>query len=102
MVPHAVGGFQHPDGGLMATKPYASGGADINRMSDYCGGCAYDPKRRVGTRLPLPGGLLGVLARNAERLGGNYRMRQPVAGLARLGDVEAVVAHEAEGVRPPP
>jgi len=26
--------------GLMATKPYGGGGAYIDRMSDYCGGCA--------------------------------------------------------------
>ena len=32
----------------MATKPYTSGGAYINRMSDYCGGCRYRPKVRVG------------------------------------------------------
>jgi deoxyribodipyrimidine photolyase-related protein len=32
----------------MTTKPYAAGGAYINRMSDYCGGCPYDPKRRTG------------------------------------------------------
>ena len=36
------------DDGAMATKPYVSGGAYINRMSDYCGGCRYDPRKRVG------------------------------------------------------
>ena len=48
MLPNVVGMSQHADGGLMATKPYASGGAYINRMSDYCGGCRYDPKKRLG------------------------------------------------------
>ena len=48
MLPNVVGMSQHADGGLIATKPYVSGGAYINRMSDYCGACAYDPKVRVG------------------------------------------------------
>jgi deoxyribodipyrimidine photolyase-related protein len=32
----------------MATKPYAAGGAYINRMSDYCRGCRYDRSARTG------------------------------------------------------
>jgi deoxyribodipyrimidine photolyase-related protein len=48
MVPNVVGMSQHADGGLMATKPYAGGGAYINRMSDYCGPCPYRPSVRLG------------------------------------------------------
>ena len=48
MVPNVVGMSQHADGGLMATKPHASSGAYINRMSDYCGDCTYRPTVRLG------------------------------------------------------
>jgi deoxyribodipyrimidine photolyase-related protein len=48
MVPNVVGMSQHADGGLMATKPYAGGGAYINRMSDYRGECPYRPSVRLG------------------------------------------------------
>jgi len=48
MVPNVVGMSQYADGGMLATKPYASGGAYIDRMSDHCKGCRYDRKQRVG------------------------------------------------------
>ena len=30
------------------SKPYISGGAYIDRQSNYCKGCKYDPTKRVG------------------------------------------------------
>lgn len=36
MLPNVVGMSQYADGGRMTTKPYTSGGAYINRMSDLC------------------------------------------------------------------
>ena len=76
MVPNVVGMSQHADGGFMATKPYAGGGAYINRMSDYCGGCVYDPKVRVGDHAcPFTAGYWAFLHRTRPRLAGNPRMR---------------------------
>ncbi|MEP6852526.1 MAG: cryptochrome/photolyase family protein [bacterium] len=96
MVPNVVGMSQHADGGIMATKPYAAGGAYINRMSDYCGGCAYTPSVRVGPKAcPYTAGYWEFLARNRERLAGNHRMAQPLRGLDRLRDLEATVAEAA-------
>ena len=39
---------QDADGGLPASTPYVSGGAHLNKMSDHCGDCDHDPKKRVG------------------------------------------------------
>ena len=95
MVANVVGMSQHGDGGVLATKPYAAGGAYIDRMSDYCGGCRYDPKKRLGEdACPFTAGYWAFLDRNRERLAGNQRMRQPLAGLGRLKGLEAVVDQE--------
>ncbi|RYY64079.1 MAG: cryptochrome/photolyase family protein, partial [Comamonadaceae bacterium] len=47
-LPNTVGMSLFADGGRFVTKPYAAGGAYINRMSDYCTGCRYKPTVRSG------------------------------------------------------
>ncbi len=42
---------QFADGGLLASKPYAATGQYINRMSNYCRQCRYDPKEALGYHL---------------------------------------------------
>lgn len=103
MAPNVIGMSQYADGGILATKPYTSGGSYINRMSDSCAGCHYRPGTRLGERAcPFTAGYWAFLARNAEALGGNHRMGRPLAGMARLGDLGAVVQQElARGDSPP-
>jgi deoxyribodipyrimidine photolyase-related protein len=103
MTANVVGMSQYADGGRMSTKPYASGGAYINKMSDYCGGCRYDPKVRVGDHAcPYTAGYWAFLARHEERLAANHRMRRPVQGLHRLTDLDALVEQEqARGSQAP-
>jgi deoxyribodipyrimidine photolyase-related protein len=97
MAPNVVGMSLHADGGMMATKPYASGGAYINKMSDSCKGCAYDPKKRTGpTACPFTTLYWDFLARHHDRLKSNHRMSQPLAGLRRLSDLPEVRQRAAE------
>jgi len=97
MAANVVGMSQHADGGLMATKPYASGGAYINRMSDHCRGCRYKPTVRVGEdACPFTAGYWWFLDRNASRLEGNFRMKRALDGRHRLKDLEALVEQERE------
>ena len=49
-LPNTVGMSQRADGGLIATKPYVSSAAYIQRMGDYCKGCAYDPRLKTGEK----------------------------------------------------
>lgn len=41
---------QYADGGIISTKPYAASANYINKMSDYCSGCFYDKKEKVGPK----------------------------------------------------
>lgn len=91
MLPNVIGMALHADGGRMATKPYAGGGAYLSRMSDHCGGCRYDPKRRTGeTACPFTTLYWDFIARHEDRWIGNHRMRNPLAGMRRLSDLAAV------------
>jgi deoxyribodipyrimidine photolyase-related protein len=103
MVPNVVGMSQYADGGVMATKPYAAGGAYLNRMSDYCRGCRYDPRHRTGDdACPFTSGYWAFLHRNRERLAGNPRMAQPLHGLDRLADLDELVRrHDHTGQQTP-
>jgi deoxyribodipyrimidine photolyase-related protein len=95
MTANVIGMSQYADAGRMSTKPYASGGAYLNRMSDYCGGCRYDPKVRVGEHAcPYTAGYWAFIARHEQRLAANHRMRQPVRGLHRLTDLAALLEQE--------
>src|SRR6201999_193022 len=47
-LPNTHGMVLFADGGLLASKPYAASGAYINKMSNYCAGCAYDPAVKLG------------------------------------------------------
>jgi deoxyribodipyrimidine photolyase-related protein len=46
--PNTAGMSQFADGGVVASKPYISSGAYIDKMSDYCAGCAYDVTAKSG------------------------------------------------------
>jgi len=92
---NVVGMSQHADGGTIATKPYLSGGAYLDRMTDHCRGCWFDPRKRTGERAcPFTAGYWAWIDRHSERLRHNHRMVRPVQGLGRLADLDEVRARE--------
>ena len=95
MPANVIGMSLYADGGKMSTKPYASGGAYINKMSNYCGSCKFKPTVRVGEdACPFTAGYWNFLSKNSDRLKSNHRMSQPMAGLKRLTDLEQLLVQE--------
>jgi len=98
MVPNVIGMGTFADGGEVATKPYVSGGAYIDRMSlDYCRPCRYDRTKRVGDdACPFTTLYWDFLDRNRDTLASNHRIGRAYANLDRLGDLDAVRVRAAE------
>ena len=87
--PNVIGMSQFADGGLMASKPYAGGGAYINRMSDYCGGCRYNVKQRTGPgTCPFNSLYWDFLSRHRDTLGTNHRLLRMYDGWDRFDAAE--------------
>lgn len=77
--PNVLGMGTFALGEMMITKPYVSGAAYINRMSDYCSGCAFNPK----TNCPITPLYWAFLARHQEKLKDNPRLRMPYVSLKK-------------------
>jgi deoxyribodipyrimidine photolyase-related protein len=91
MIPNVMGLGLWADGGRMSTKPYVSGGAYINRMSDYCRDCRFRPPSRRGEKAcPFTVLYWDFLDRNRRALAGNYRLARQYSTLDRLDDLAEV------------
>ncbi len=107
-LPNTLGMSQYGDGGVMASKPYVATGKYIQRMSNYCGECRYDPAEAVGDdACPFTTLYWDYLLRHETLLRGNQRMTMQLKNLARLSDErraairERAAAIKAAGGRPP-
>ncbi|MBV1775904.1 cryptochrome/photolyase family protein [Burkholderiaceae bacterium DAT-1] len=88
-MPNTRGMALFADGGTVGSKPYAGGANYIKGQSDYCSGCHYDSKRRVGEgACPFNVLYWHFIDRHQDRFSANPRMAMIVNGWKKRPDPE--------------
>ncbi len=100
-LPNVAGMGTFGDGGSIASKPYVSTGAYIQRMGNHCAQCTYDPKQRTGdTACPFTTLYWDFLARHRERFANHPRMAMMIRNLDRIAEPELVqIRRQAQSFR---
>jgi deoxyribodipyrimidine photolyase-related protein len=100
-LPNTLGMSQYGDGGIMASKPYIASGKYIQRMSNYCQGCRFNPAKSTGAdACPFTTLYWDFLMRHEPSLAKNPRMGMQVRNLKRLSDAEKIaISTQAQHVR---
>ena len=84
-LPNTMGMSQYSDGGVMASKPYVATGKYINRMSNYCQGCQYNPNSKEGNdACPFTVLYWDFLLKHEDLLSRNPRMGLQLRNAQRL------------------
>lgn len=93
-LPNTLGMSQHGDGGIVGTKPYCSTGNYVDKMSNFCKGCAYNHKKAVGAEAcPLTTFYWDFLDRHFDELQSNSRMKLQMKHVERKrnsGEIEDI------------
>ena len=83
------------DGGILASKPYAASANYINKMSDYCSGCQYNHKQRIGEKAcPFNYFYWDFLSRHHEQLKSQGRMGLILKNLEKMSVEELEIIHQ--------
>jgi deoxyribodipyrimidine photolyase-related protein len=78
---------QYADGGIVGTKPYVSSANYIDKMSNYCKGCHYDKKLKVGDKAcPFNSLYWHFFDRNRDKLETNPRIGMAYRTWDRMDD----------------
>jgi deoxyribodipyrimidine photolyase-related protein len=97
-LPNVTGMALYADGGLLASKPYASSASYINKMSDYCQSCTFSASEKNGP-LACPFNYLywDFLHRNAAMLRNNPRLAMIYKSYERFSsDRQTAIKEDSE------
>jgi len=98
-LPNVTGMVLFADGGFLGSKPYAAGGAYINKMSNYCKGCQYKVSKKNGEdACPFNYLYWDFFMRNEDKLAGNPRLNMVYGGLRRMKDDKREVIQQDASV----
>jgi deoxyribodipyrimidine photolyase-related protein len=88
-LPNTLGMAAYADGGVMASKPYVASGRYIDRMSNYCKSCRFEPTERIGDRAcPFTTLYWDFLLQHETALRSNRRMDMQLKNLKNLSPAE--------------
>ncbi len=89
MQTNVIGMGLFADGGVLASKPYAASANYINKMSDYCKGCSYNKKERIGEKAcPFNFFYWNFLEHHRDKLESQGRMSFILKNLDRMSEEE--------------
>jgi deoxyribodipyrimidine photolyase-related protein len=87
VAPNVFGMASYADGGLMSTKPYVSSANYINKMSNYCRKCRFNPKEKTGSdACPVNSLYYQFLENQKKKLRANPRMKYMYTNLDRIDE----------------
>lgn len=74
-LPNTLGMALYADGGVMASKPYAASGKYIQKMSNFCKSCVYNPGEVLGEQAcPFNSLYWNFMAQHQDKLKSNSRL----------------------------
>lgn len=99
-MPNTLGMALFADGGILGSKPYAASGKYIDKMSNFCKSCIYNPKDLLGDKAcPFNALYWDFLARNYDKLNSNQRLSFMYSMLAKFSlDKKEAIKQKAKQI----
>lgn len=100
-LPNSIGMSQFADGGFLGSKPYIASGKYLQRMSNACSHCRYDPSLATGPRAcPFTTLYWDFLDRHEPRFAAHPRLKPQILNLRRKrADEREAIRREASLLR---